>query len=86
LVYWTNFTHHNEVGFNIPKTRNYARIKHFLCHGKGRGQRAERRAHSVQHHSNSADLSIITSGDDVPIFYLTKSIFFYRNVIQDVGE
>ena len=34
-------------------------------------------AHSIRHHSSSADLSIITSEDDVFIFYLTKSIFFY---------
>ena len=34
----------------------------------------------------SADFSIITSGDDVPIFYLTKSLFFHRGVIRDIGE
>jgi hypothetical protein len=34
----------------------------------------------------SADFFIITSGDDVLIFYLTKSIFFHGEVIRDIGE
>jgi hypothetical protein len=34
------FAHPNEVGLNIPRTTNYARIKGFLCHRKSSGQRA----------------------------------------------
>jgi hypothetical protein len=72
LVYWTNFTYPNEVGLNIPKTKNYARIKHVL-----------RRDRWV---SFSAGLSTITSEDDVFIFYLTEWIFFRGDVIRDIGE
>ena len=42
--------------------------------------------HSVQHHSRSADFFIITSGDDVFIFYLAKPIFFRGDVIRDINE
>ena len=34
----------------------------------------------------SAEFSIITSGDDVLIFYLTESIFFHGDVIRDIAE
>jgi hypothetical protein len=34
------FAHPNEVGLNIPKTENYARIKHFLRDGRRREQSA----------------------------------------------
>ena len=34
----------------------------------------------------SAEFSIITSEDDVFIFYLTKSIFFHGDVIRGIGE
>jgi hypothetical protein len=67
-----NFTHHSEVGFNIPKTEIYARTKHFL-----------RKNSWVLF---SAEFSIITSEDDVFIFYLTESIFFHWDVIRDIGE
>jgi hypothetical protein len=34
----------------------------------------------------SAEFSIITSEDDVFIFYLTKLIFIHGDVIRDIGE
>jgi hypothetical protein len=34
----------------------------------------------------SAEFSIIASGDDMLIFYLTKSIFFHGDVIRDINE
>jgi len=34
----------------------------------------------------SAEFSIITSKNDVFVFYLTESIFFHGDVIQDIGE
>lgn len=56
----------------IPKTKNYARIKHFLwkdCWVLF-----------------SADFSIITSGGDVLIFYFLKPIFFHGDVVRDINE
>jgi hypothetical protein len=49
-------------------------------------QREQRLTHSIQHHSSSADLSLITSEDDMLIFYLTNPIFFHGDVIRDTGE
>ena len=43
-------------------------------------------AHSIRHHSSSAEFSISTSEDDTFIFYLTESIFFHGDVIRDIGE
>ena len=34
----------------------------------------------------SADFFIITSRDDMLIFYLTESIFFHGGVIRDINE
>jgi hypothetical protein len=63
LVCRINFSHHNEVGLTIPKPKFNARIKHFLW-----------KDYSVLF---SAEFSVMTSEDDVFIFYLTKSIFFH---------
>ena len=68
----------------MPRKRQRAErilLRSLFCYG---GQVAD--SQSIRHHSRSAEFSIITSVDDVFIFYFTESIFFHRDIIRDIGK
>jgi len=70
------FTHHSEVGFNIPKTEIYARTKHLLCRGKGRERPPSEALFTpleIMPRCSAAglDFRIIPAGFNAPLEFLT---------------